>query len=169
MRSSIVTLIGLLALSAAALPACGAADSQEDIGAEASAIVTAGSPIYDYGTSPTQCTVGGWTMHCCPSGMAMIGARIDQNTFKCAPIVVGTLGSRFLDSGTQRNNMHSCPLNTVMVGFHNDGNKLACQALNVSVTETVDSGTQDGFMHVCGSGATMSGIRVDQNKFNCAN
>jgi hypothetical protein len=168
MRSSIVTLIGLVAFSIAALPACGAAESQdENVGVESSAIITSGTPSYD---GSTQCTVGGTSIHCCPSGTAMIGARIDQNVFKCAPIVAGTSGGRFLDTSTQRNNMHSCPANAVMVGFHNDLNRLACQALTVSVSETVDTGTQDGYpMHVCGSGATMSGIRVDQNKLNCAN
>jgi hypothetical protein len=169
MRSSIVKLFGLLAFSMAALPACGAAESQEEsIGEESSALVTSGTPFYDYGA--TQCTVNGTSMHCCPAGMAMIGAHLDSNVFKCATIVAGTSGSRFLDTSTPRNNMHSCPLNAVMVGFHKDLNRLACQALTVAVGETVDTGTQDSFpMHVCAAGATMSGIHVDQNLFNCAN
>jgi hypothetical protein len=42
--------------------------------------------VYD---SSTQCTVGGLQMHCCPQNDALIGVRVDQNVFKCAPLLQG--------------------------------------------------------------------------------
>lgn len=115
-------------------------------------------------------------MHCCPEGSAMIGAHIDQNTFKCAKLNNPT-GVRSLDTGTVRFDMHTCPQGQVMVGLHVDLNQLACQTIpnNPVVDEWVDSGTADSFpMHVCTSAtnpirsrAVMTGIRVDQNRFAC--
>lgn len=133
--------------------------------------------LYDAGT---QCTVGGATMHCCPSGYAMIGARVDSNVFKCAH--TNFLNDRSLDLSTQRNGMHACPYGKVMVGLHVGNNYLVCQTpVSPGVTsEYVDGspGTQDSWpMHVCYPGSTgsgtysgyaMSGIRVDQNNFTCA-
>jgi len=145
--------------------------------------------LYDgkYG-NPTQCTVDGLTMHCCPSGRLMTGAHLDANIFRCTKpyAAMGTLNP-FIDGpdgsthvATQRQNMHACPLGTVMVGFHRARNDLLCAHLSLEnpLSETVDAFTQDPAMpgHVCpaqGSppfftGAAMSGIRDDQNKFLCA-
>lgn len=127
-------------------------------------------PFYDYAT---QCTVGGRTMHCCPTGSAMVGVRLDQNAFKCAWLQNPT-GAVTLDLGTQRNNMHACPFGSVMVGLRADQNALACQQIvaNAINAERVDVGTQDGYpMHVCESTVStqaMSGIRADQNLLTCA-
>jgi hypothetical protein len=124
----------------------------------------------------TQCTVGGYSMHCCPNGYAMVGADPNANVFKCAAIdVPGKLGPPTLDTGTQRNNMHSCPPNQVMVGLRVDWNLLACQALPAGSVngERVDSTTRDTRpMHTCQAGSpytqAMTGIRVDQNLLACA-
>jgi hypothetical protein len=138
-----------------------------------------GSMIYDPPDSyvgATQCTVGGYDMHCCPSGYAMVGADPNNNIFSCGPIdTPGILGPPTLDTGTQRNNMHSCPPGEVMTGLRVDWNLLACQALpGGSITsEWVDSSTQNGYpMRACDRGpintAVMTGIRVDQNLLSCA-
>jgi hypothetical protein len=170
----------VMAYLAAAMTACGAnSTSGEDVARqEDSLITTTAGTFYDSGT---QCTVGGTTMHCCPNGYAMIGARLDQNVFKCAPLQFPS-GTRSLDTSTQRAGMHACPYGQVMVGFHNALNRLACQTLpGTSVsgeyTDPVppplfpNTPTQDGYpMHVCSpnQGYTMSGINVGQNKFLCA-
>jgi hypothetical protein len=175
MRLSIVMRTSLLIPLAGAMGGCGAApETTEDISAESSALISTSNTILDGSGAPaTQCTVGGTTMHCCPAGRAMVGARVDQNVFKCGLLTV-TNGTRFLDTGTQRNGMHACPVGSVMVGLHEGLNRLACQTLpGFVVREGVDTGTQDGYpMHVCGlPGAepgTMSGIRIDQNRFTCA-
>jgi hypothetical protein len=141
-------------------------DEQYDVSMAESELAFTGWWVYDAGT---QCTVAGVTMHCCPTGYAMIGANVGGNVFKCAQLT-GFSSTRFFDGGTQRNNMHSCPYGSVMVGLHADWNYFACQTPYVPVvSEYVDGGTQDGNMHVCaGGGYAMSGIRIDQNKFNCS-
>jgi hypothetical protein len=168
----------LAVVSMAMTTACGTApDAQENV-SEARSGLTSG--LYDgLNSAPTQCTVGGITMHCCPPNMVMIGARIDKNVFRCeqAPEPTGVpLGAPFLDDNTQINNMHSCPKGTVMVGLHAALNKLACAAAGppeiLRVLENFGPGLQDAFpMHVCSlNGASrgmMSGIRIDQNNFNC--
>lgn len=163
-----------LSLSAAAITALtGCAGEADDPGggfdeslAESSLTFT-GFWVYDAGT---QCTVGGATMHCCPTGYAMIGAHVDHNVFKCAQVSYG-LGGRFLDVATQRNGMHACPYGALMTGLHVAWNYLTCQYPYEGVaSEYVDGGTQDGYpMHVCGPGGyAMSGIHVAQNRFTCA-
>jgi hypothetical protein len=112
-------------------------------------------------------------MHCCPAGYAMIGARTDDNLFKCAPLA-NSAGAIQLDTSTQRNGMHSCPYGQVMVGIDVNANNLACQALpaNTITTERIDTGTQDEYpMHVCDAlipGSAMSGIDVGANLQTCA-
>jgi hypothetical protein len=121
----------------------------------------------------TACTVGGVTMHCCPSGTAMVGLRADQNVFKCAPLA-NPNGAVTLDTGTVRNNMHVCPFGQVVVGLHADLNLLACQSIpgDPITSERVDSGTTDGWpMHVCDATfptSAISGVRLDQNLLSCA-
>lgn len=127
-----------------------------------------GAFIYDSGT---QCSAGGATMHCCPSGYVMIGAHVDNNVFKCGQVTGFATSFVALDAFTQRNGMHACPQGWVMVGLHANNNWLACrQPATAPVFEFVDTGTQDpnGYpMHVCPSGSAMGGIRIDQNKFTC--
>jgi hypothetical protein len=137
-----------------------------------------GGVIYDPpmpGAAATQCNVGGYTMHCCPAGYAMVGADPNSNVFKCAAMdAPGNLGPPTLDTGTQRNNMHACPYGQVMVGLRVDWNLLACQALPAgSVTdERVDFSTRDAYpMHTCDGGdptGAMDGIRVDWDQLSCA-
>jgi hypothetical protein len=169
----------IFTIGAALAAGCGTAAPQgttgqgapeESTGTESAAdTVKLSTAFYDYGT---QCVVGGTQMHCCPAGSAMIGARVDENVFKCANLIDRS-GVVSLDTGTQRNGMHSCPFGQVMVGLQATLNRLACQTIpsNPVVTETVDTGTEDGFpMHVCAESsgpAAMTGIRVDQNRLNC--
>ena len=122
----------------------------------------------------TQCNVGGTQMHCCPTGSAMVGVRLDQNVFKCAWLRDGT-GTISLDVGTQQpNTMHTCPFGSVMVGYHQDLDRLACQQIpgNPIVSDRIDSNTQDDYpLHVCETSylnEAMSGISPDQNQITCA-
>lgn len=145
-------------------------------------------PFTDDGS--TQCVVGGVSMHCCPSGNAMVGVRLDQNVFKCAPLQDAS-GPIVADYFTYRNvngvssdgtltayNMHTCPFGSVMVGLRQDMNILACQqipayALSDGITgELVDTGTLDNYpMHVCEStphAYAMSGLDPANNLLTCA-
>ncbi len=160
----------ILTIATALAAGCGQAAPQESTVTQSSAdTVNLNTAFYDFGT---QCVVGGTQMHCCPTGSAMIGARVDENVFKCANLIDQS-GAIDLDTGTQRNGMHSCPFGQVMVGLQGTLNRLACQTIpsNPVVTETVDTGTEDSFpMHVCSEAsgpATMTGIRIDQNRLNC--
>lgn len=139
--------------------------------------VMGGSIIYDPapGRSATQCVAGGWSMHCCPSGYAMVGADVSSNVFKCAPLLTNLAGARTGDSGTRRNNVHSCPYGSVMAGLRADADVLACVSVpnNGIVTEQVDSDTHDSQrgMRACDPGTptgAMSGIDVGSGLFNCA-
>lgn len=120
----------------------------------------------DTGTTcsiPTQ----GARIRCCPEGMAMIGAQLSQNVYKCAKISGGLTG-KHADFGTQRQNMHSCPPGELMFGFHRgfiatgvagsqDPEILLCARPNPAIdvgTEHVDTTTQGpsiagGTMHIC--------------------
>jgi len=140
--------------------------------------------------SSYQCQAGGVWMHCCPPGNAMVGVRLDQNTFKCAPLQDPS-GPIVADSSTYRDvssvnadgstttyNMHTCPFGSVMVGLHADLNLLACQqipanAISDAITgERADTGTEDSYpMHVCESTVhayAMSGLDAANNILSCA-
>jgi hypothetical protein len=170
-----VTLAALIPLGAA----CGGTDAPADHSQTQSQAIVEPETFYDgaFGVKPTQCTVGGVSMHCCPGGTFMIGARIDQNVFKCATIGgfnTGLMGDIFLDPPAGQPakqcvdsnglSMHCCPQNqgnaTVMVGLRADENILACQqirndfvgrdSLAVFDPNPGNSPTQDAYpMHVC--------------------
>jgi hypothetical protein len=134
-----------------------------------------------------QCEVGGVGMHCCPPGNAMVGIRLDQNVFKCAPLQDPS-GPIIADDSTYRTvtnpdpddssyTLHTCPFGYVMVGLRDDMNILACQqivpnAISDSITgELVDTGTQDGYLHACESAPyayAMSGFDGANNLLTCA-
>jgi hypothetical protein len=145
----------------------------DDVSETTSKIVQPSTAHYDSGTA---CTVGGTTMHCCPSGQAMVGIRADQNVFKCATYQTGYSGGTIsLDTGTVRNGMHSCPFGQVMIGYHQTLDRLACQTIpgNPITAEKVDTSTNDGYMHVCNDTysftvSAMSGINVPKNLLTCA-
>jgi hypothetical protein len=164
-RIGSVLVVGLLLGACGAQPGDAESGGTEEIGSVDSSLINLGGVFYDSGT---QCTVGGGTMHCCPSGSVMIGAHVNDNVFKCAWLG-STPGPRFLDVGTQRNSMHACPFGQLMVGLHAANNWLVCQNPGTTVQfEYVDTGTQDGYpMHVCASGYAMAGIHVAQNRFSC--
>jgi hypothetical protein len=126
-----------------------------------------GDWVYDTGTL---CTVGDATMHCCPSGMVMIGAHVSDNVFKCAQLT-DSHGNRFLDIDTSRNGVHACPPDGVMVGLHVNNNQVACQAPGPGQVVAHVAGTAqvvDGYpMHVCPHGHAMSGIRLNDNLLTC--
>lgn len=150
-------------------------------------------PFTDDGAngSAYYCNVGGVGMHCCPLGTAMIGVRLDQNVFKCAPLQDPS-GVIQADTSTYRNvngppngdgtfttyNMHTCPFGFVMVGLDETDNVLACQKIPANTVsdaitgEIVDTGTQDGYpMHVCESAPlsyAMSGLDPANNLLTCA-
>jgi hypothetical protein len=118
--------------------------------------------------------------------MAMTGARIDRNVFKCATVHDG-LTNYYWEFNNQRNGMLSCTSGDVMVGLYVGGNcadflcfernnqRIYCaQPLDGLAFEYVDSGTQDSYpMHVCREDVTnpyqyaMAGINVGANLFEC--
>jgi hypothetical protein len=175
-------LVSVITLAALGALGCGAQDPLADeVVASSEPELTldnqqgTSSPfLYDGGT---QCSGA----HCCPTGMAMTGAHLGKNTFKCAP-VSGGLGSFVrLVYNNQRNGMLSCLTNEVMVGYYagswSDAEHLLCGRLlsQQLQSEYVDSGTQDSFpMHVCDETPTnpyryaMTGIHKAGNRFNCA-
>jgi hypothetical protein len=130
--------------------------------------------LYDGGT---QCSGA----HCCPFGMAMTGAHLGNNTFKCASVAGGIGSFVRLVYDNQRNGMLSCPTNEVMVGYYagswSQAEHLLCgRPLSQKLQfEYVDSGTQDSYpMHVCSESSAnpyryvMTGIHQAGNRFNCA-
>ena len=136
------------------------------------------------------CEVDGIWMHCCPPGNAMVGVRLDQNVFKCAPLqdasgqivpdysTYRTVNGPNADGTSTSYNMHACPFGYVMVGYHHDLDVLACRqipanAISDGITgEVVDTGTADDWpMHVCEStlhAYAMSGIDPVNNLLSCA-
>jgi hypothetical protein len=144
----------------------------------------ASSPwIYDGGT---QCS---GFFHCCPSGMAMVGAHLGKNVFKCATVHDGLTGY-YEESSNQRNGMLSCKSGYVMTGYHGQtcnhrtifgicdqtlAEFLYCaRPLDGLSFEYVDNGTQDSYpMHVCDERPgnpgqyAMAGIHANTNQFEC--
>ena len=178
-RRDLALLLGLV-VSAFGCGSIDGAEQSEAPGAAQSALTLDNQPgtsspwLYDAGTDCRsvygilgELGSGGQyppvNTHCCPPGMAMTGAHIASNTFKCAPIH-GGLSHAYLDWGscaglfgatcTQRNGMHACKQGTVMVGVNVGINQLICAQPSEGVQfEYVDGGTQDGFMHVCARGS----------------
>jgi hypothetical protein len=174
------------------LGACGGTAAPEDHSQTQSQAIQQQGTFYDRGT---QCTYGGVQMHCCPGGSFMIGARVDENVFKCSWSAQKLSDTVFIDRSTQcaapSGTMHCCPqlngIATVMVGLRADQNILACQQVEADYvgydsTATIDANppTQDGFpMHVCtgqtttpptiGSPYAMAGISIAENAFTCVN
>ena len=126
-----------------------------------------GAWVYDTGTL---CAAGDVTMHCCPPGMALIGAHVGDNVFKCAQLV-GSHDNHPPGVDTPRAGMHACPPGEIMVGLHVITNQLACQAVHPGLTVehvTGRPGTVDSYpMHVCPPGAAMIGIHVTDNTITC--
>lgn len=175
-------LVSVVLLAELGALGCGAQDplADEVVGSSQAELTLDNQPgtsspfLYDGGT---QC--GG--AHCCPTGMAMTGAHLGYNTFKCAPVAGGIGSFVRLVYGNQRNGMLSCPTNEVMVGYYAgnwwDAEHLLCgRPLSQQLQfEYVDSGTQDSFpMHVCSESSgnpyhyVMTGIHQAGNRFNCA-
>jgi hypothetical protein len=143
----------------------GGSDEDPEIGESTSALAL-DAPFRDFSTV---CTVGGVSMHCCPSGSVMVGIHVGRNVLKCARPFAGTFGTRTLDAGTNRNDMHACPRGQLMVGIRVDQNLLVCESPRQIVgLELVDAVTNDSFpMHVCPETFAMAGIRVDRNLLTC--
>jgi hypothetical protein len=151
---------------------------------------------FDDGNPATQCVVKGISVHCCFSfagntPSVMIGARVDQNVFKCAELLASNPSDgspAFLDGPGQPTNtirpagsgIHACPLGSLMTGYHHDRDLLLCQKLAnaghsgpLPLKERVDPipgllPMEDSYpMHVCGNTEAMGGINISQNVFLC--
>src|SRR3954467_14401158 len=76
---------GLVAVSLA-LAGCGEAPSSDatdqDLESQSSAFRFNGGPVWDGIVSATSCPERP-SMHCCPQGWAMTGARLDLNVYQC--------------------------------------------------------------------------------------
>jgi len=160
-------LLGTVALAMlTSLAGCGVEDDAA-YDESSSALSVTGPTIYD---SATTCVVGGLSMHCCPPGMAMIGAHVKLNVFKCQQLT-GFATGPFQDVETKRNGMHTCPDGAVMVGLHVGADRLACRVPNPQPSfELVDGNPphNDTFpMHVCPPSYAMAGIQVNKNLFTC--
>jgi hypothetical protein len=151
---------------------CMASDDAAPV-AESDSELGLDSTLFDAGTV---CSVGGVTMHCCPSGFAMTGIHVNDNVLRCSRLQAGFSGTATLDAGTVRNSMHACPFGQLMVGIHVGRNLLACRpsAQGISL-EFVDAVTTTTFpinggtatMHVCPDTFAMAGIHVNNNLFTC--
>ena len=189
MRTFGATLVIGVALATLASACSGA--PPDDVTSQSGALTFDNPPgapnpwVYDGGN---QCQ----GMHCCPPGMAMVGAHLGKNVFKCATVHDGF--TDYTLQNTQRNNMLSCPSGYVMVGYHGQtcidrtifgicdeywGEQLYCaRPLDGLSFEYVDNGTQDnsqGYsMHVCDERPgnpgqyAMSGIHASTNQFECS-
>ena len=186
MRSFGATLVIGLALATLA-SACG--EPPDDVTSASTELTFNNQPgssspwLYDGGT---QCINSrGPSFHCCPSGMAMVGAHLGKNVFKCA-IVHNGLTDYYTEYDNQRNGMLSCKSGYVMAGYYGGGctdwtcftewreNLYCARPLDGLTFEYVDSGTQDSYpMHVCRADVTdpfryaMTGIHAGKNLFEC--
>jgi len=148
--------------------------------------------IYDSGTVCDPIGSHGG-IHCCPRGMAMTGANLSQNRFKCALVTGGLTGAHLDGFGgttfTTRNNMHTCPFGEVMMGYYRGtaisgfrDEHLGCAKPSPRVVaEQVDGNppSSDGQMHICPERAlnnapignpgrfAMTGIHAGANLFTC--
>jgi hypothetical protein len=148
--------------------------------------------MYDSGK---QCVVNGVSLHCCPAGMAMTGANLSQNRFKCARVTGGLAGVHgdglFGTTFTQRSSMHACPFGEVMTGYYHgsawhgiDTELLLCGKPSPAVMKEHTDGnpaTADSTnMHICPEKDliqkqnivnpgrfAMTGIHAGQNLFLC--
>ena len=171
-------LVVVGAMTAMAAGGCGGDGTEFGMIQSASQVFFSDNTFLDSGF---QCRIGSAVMHCCPpiqiNGQdyrsAMIGANVDQNIFKCRPMIIGPNDQTFLDSGTQRLGMHACPQGSLMIGLRANANLLGCYTSSHGVLATwdeyVDAGTQDNNMHVCREDQryAMVGIRIDRNQFIC--
>jgi hypothetical protein len=173
----------ILALLVSTLGACvsevASDDSVNSVESALSFVTPVGqsSPfLYDSGTDCGSVYGSAWGgIHCCPAGMAMTGAHIGANKFKCAYMSGGL--TDFYTGTTVRNGMVSCRFGFVMVGYYNGGPypfpACATPAGGAQGFEYVDSGTSDGIMHVCREDTVnpgryaMSGIHAGNNKLQC--
>jgi hypothetical protein len=133
--------------------------------------------LYD---STTQCggTNGVPKYHCCPKDMAMVGANLSKNIFKCAALDGGFSVYFGGISKAQRNGMLSCPYNQIMRGYSGSQNFVLCGETAIYrdvVGEYIDGGTQDAYpMHVCKEDTAnpdryaMTGIHGSTNTFACS-
>jgi hypothetical protein len=135
-------LVGTIA-SAAFSVSCGTADEpplaeEVDVVMDPLQLYQAqNDPVFS-GGSPTVCTIGGVTMHCCPNWQTgnnhyvMIGVNLATNTFRCArlddywphrePVTLAPAGATQYQSVTFD---PACP-GGAMVGLHWDQKRVAC-------------------------------------------
>lgn len=148
---------------------CLGARDGENTESQTEAIVS-GAPYYA-GAGGDTCTVSrpdgtyATTMHCCPSGMAMVGFGPQTTygpwynsltyfeTLKCKSFTGN--GTRSVDISTQRSfpspvaggapiSMHACPFGSVMVGIHLGLNRFACERNAKPILSGVDGETFSG-------------------------
>jgi hypothetical protein len=178
-RAGSALLALALALSASA---CGAPEgaTDPDVAGVQAELTFANVPgttspfLYDAGR---QCNLGWGNFHCCPPGMAITGAHLGRNVFKCAALDGGFSATNYL-SQLQRNGMLSCQPGLVAYGYYGGSSPyLACgvPAKGKTTFEYIDGGTQDGYpMHVCSEASgnpyryAISGIHASDNKFACS-
>jgi hypothetical protein len=131
----------------------------DDSVAKASSELFFRGTTFDSGTNPTQCTVGGTQMHCCPEqqqnflNSAIVGVNLQTNSLRCAQLTNANFNAPFASTARRTINGVSavaCPPGSVMVGFHFTQQKAACVTVSASpLTERTTSGSWDGGTYAC--------------------
>lgn len=178
---------------------CGGGDEQAPLAEEVDVVMdplqlyqAQNDPLFS-GGSPTQCTIGGVTMHCCPgfqtgsNHFVMIGMNLSTNTFRCArlddhfphrePVTLAPATTTQLQDGVTFK--PACPGGQAMVGLHWDQKRVACAKVSgqngAGLVPVVDfSAPFQGFKY-CGnfSGSTSAGrimqgiAQNNSNVFRC--
>lgn len=128
-------------------------------------------------------------MHCCPTGQAMTGVNIGENTFQCKSVAFAQEQScRLVRSGVRtfgNIQIRACPAGFYMKGLHAGDNVLICceyPSFNKSTSVFFDTGaTQvlaprikdppwglagvcgDGYVHACPRNSAMEGYSIGKN------
>lgn len=161
-----LVFLGSATLAIGLLAGCGAQDGSVDPEgaadesvAKASDALMFRSTTFNSGSNPTQCTVGGTQMHCCPGqqqnflNSVIVGVNLQTNSFRCAQVTNANFNAPFASTMVRTINGVSavaCPTGSVMVGFHHALQKAACVSVSASpLTERATSGSWDGGTFAC--------------------
>ena len=126
---------------------CGAEDGGDPLGEEL-ATETEGLQLFPATFNPSRCTLSAYTctscdsatgscmnMHCCPTGQAMTGVNLGENTFQCRGVVGAStdMNCRLVANNSVPNtrfingvNIRACPVGSYMKGLHAGNNAITC-------------------------------------------
>ena len=194
-RSGAMGMTGLLLATLLAAGCQGAEESGDSQGPDVIEVEMSPLTLNDErtdpmpGGSPTQCTVGGITMHCCPESQAghlhyvMIGVNLATNTFKCARLTESSTNRQapFLNAANTSVRFDGQTFNAVcpsgaMVGLRWDQKRVACAAVSdfLPIVPYLDWRSPVNGFRTClgtvntGNASMMAGIATaDPNAMKC--